>query len=351
MVIEEDPTPIVTFIVPAYNAIDAIGRALASLTAQTRGNWEAVVVDDGSTDGTGAEADRIAALDRRVRVVHQANSGVSSARNAAIREARGDYLAFLDADDAVDSCFVEKLASLVDEKGPDVFALAYRAEPRGNTFSYGGYDGLAGEFLIRALASKYATFPCWMFAISRQLVVDCGLMFTEGRRTGEDQEFILKALCVAEGCRSVEPDDVFYVYQTSSETSAMGRNLEGQFDYPKAMKSVLGYFEEHEGNMDADTARHVEGLLADRFVGGCGYAAEMALGNGAADADVIAWIGDAMAGSDWIVDRAHGYLRRENRAFLRLWQRNRRLVLGYVRARAAAYRLGRSVKAFMRGGR
>ncbi len=336
-------TPLVSFVVPAFNAAATIAGTLESLLAQTRGDWEAVVVDDGSSDDTASVAERISAADARVRVVRQKNGGVSCARNTAIKAAQGRYLAFLDADDAVEPSFVEKLGELT-AADPDVVALAYRALPRGNTFGYGSFDGGAAEFLIRALSSKYATFPCWLFAVSRKLVSEQRIEFVEGRRTGEDQEFILKALCSASSCCSASADDIFYVYQTGSETSAMGRNLEGQFDYPRAMLEVLDYFKVRRCCLDANRAEWIEGLLIDRFVGACAYAAEMALANGASDKDALAWIGDVLEESDCRSELSNSYLRKENRRFLAYWFKCKNLLPCAIRARMRFLSMGRFVK-------
>lgn len=334
--------PLVTFVVPAYNAHAMLPGALESLSAQTRGDWEAVVVDDGSNDDTYEVAEGFAFADARFRVFKQANAGVSCARNAAIRAARGEYLAFLDADDTVEPDFVEKLVVLASGSAPDVLALAYRALPRGNAFGYGSFDGTAADFLIRALSDKYATFPCWMFAVSRRLAIGNGIEFVSGRRTGEDQEFVLKALCAAKTCRSARADEIFYVYRTASESSAMSRNLEGQFDYPKAMLGVLEYFGRYKNLLDSDNALLIEGLLVDRFIGACHYATEMALANGAADEDVLVWIGKVLDGSG--VGFGCGQLKAGNRMFFQIWLKARRFLPCYVRARSGVYRAGSAFK-------
>ena len=351
MLREENGSLRVSFVIPSFNAADAIAGALESVVAQTCGDWEAVVVDDGSSDGTYEVAEGFATADARFRVVKQANAGVSCARNTAIRVARGEYLAFLDADDSVEPDFVEKLSVLVSGCAPDVLALAYRAVPRGNTFGYGVFDGSAAEFLIRALSDKYATFPCWMFAISRRFIAEHEIAFTEGRRTGEDQEFVLKALCAAETCRSAAANEIFYLYRTASETSAMGRNLEGQFDYPKAMLGVLGYFKGRKNRLTSDEAREIESLLADRFVGACHYAAEMALANGAADEDVLVWVEEVLEEAGGGAELDCGQLKPGNRMFLGIWLKAPRFLPRYVRARTGAYRMGRGFKRALSGKR
>ncbi|WP_310460625.1 glycosyltransferase family A protein [Sphaerotilus sp.] len=86
----------VTIILPTYNRIDVIGRAIASIILQTHQDWELLVVDDGSSDGT---IERLEGLDPRIRFIRQANQGVAAARNTGLSASRGRYIAFMDSDD------------------------------------------------------------------------------------------------------------------------------------------------------------------------------------------------------------------------------------------------------------
>ncbi len=101
--------PLISVIVPVYNIEECLERCVGSLTAQTYGNLEILLVDDGSTDKSGALCDALAARDNRIRVFHKENGGSSSARNLGIREARGQYLGFVDSDDYVDPDMYECL--------------------------------------------------------------------------------------------------------------------------------------------------------------------------------------------------------------------------------------------------
>jgi glycosyltransferase involved in cell wall biosynthesis len=94
----------VSIVMPTYNRADTILRAVASVRAQTWGDWELLVVDDGSTDDT---RERLAGLDPRIRVFSQEHQGVAHARNRALREARGDLMAFADSDDALSPLHLE----------------------------------------------------------------------------------------------------------------------------------------------------------------------------------------------------------------------------------------------------
>ena len=122
--------PLVSVIIPVYNGEDYILRAAESVLRQPcAGRIELLLVDDGSTDGSGAICDRIASggAAAAVRVFHQENGGVSAARNLGIREARGAYLGFLDADDWwLPSFFDEELAQILEE-GFDVLQFSYQA--------------------------------------------------------------------------------------------------------------------------------------------------------------------------------------------------------------------------------
>ena len=99
----------VSIVIPAYNAAETLDDALASVHAQSVRTWEAVVVDDGSTDDTARVAERWAARDGRIRLVRQPNSGPSAARNSGIRAASYGWLVFLDADDWLAPDFLKRM--------------------------------------------------------------------------------------------------------------------------------------------------------------------------------------------------------------------------------------------------
>lgn len=95
----EGSLPLVSVVLPAYNAAPLIARTLKSILSQTYCHLEVLVVDDGSTDETAAIVQAVAAGDRRVKLLHQPNAGVAAARNLAIRQAQGEFIAPIDADD------------------------------------------------------------------------------------------------------------------------------------------------------------------------------------------------------------------------------------------------------------
>lgn len=100
---------LISIIVPIYNTEEYLLRCVNSLRAQVYSRLEIILVDDGSTDGSGELCDRLASEDARIRVLHKENGGSSSARNLGISVAKGEYIGFVDSDDYVDADMYEKL--------------------------------------------------------------------------------------------------------------------------------------------------------------------------------------------------------------------------------------------------
>jgi len=106
---------LVTVIVPAYNAGDTIERCVDSITGQTYRDLQIIIVDDGSKDDTGGICGSLAENDPRIEMIHQENGGVSAARNAGLQRARGEWIAWADADDYVSPYYIEDMLAAVRE--------------------------------------------------------------------------------------------------------------------------------------------------------------------------------------------------------------------------------------------
>ena len=124
---------LLSIIIPVYNIEDCLERCVDSVRSQTWQNLEIILVNDGSTDRSGELCDRFAAEDPRVRVFHKANGGSSSARNLGIRNAKGDYLGFVDSDDWVEPEMYEKLLkAALEYDAPIVSASRDEIDEQGN---------------------------------------------------------------------------------------------------------------------------------------------------------------------------------------------------------------------------
>ena len=116
---------IITVIVPVYKVEDYLDRCVKSIVSQTYKNLDIILVDDGSPDGSPQICDSWAEKDSRIRVIHKANGGVSSARNAGLNAAIGKYVGFVDGDDCVLPDMFEKLISAVQNDGTQLAACGY----------------------------------------------------------------------------------------------------------------------------------------------------------------------------------------------------------------------------------
>lgn len=118
--------PKVSIIVPVYNVEAYLHRCIDSILAQTFTDWELLLIDDGSPDRSGEICDEYAQKDKRIRVFHKNNGGVSSARNLGLNNACGDWTTFVDSDDFLDRTSLSKMFSLTNHYDSDLFCFKFR---------------------------------------------------------------------------------------------------------------------------------------------------------------------------------------------------------------------------------
>lgn len=123
--------PAISIIVPVYNMDMYLRECLDSIKAQTFTNWECILVDDGSSDSSPDICDGYAAADPRFIVIHKENGGLSSARNEALKRAKGELIGFVDADDWIEPEMYARLYELIKNYDADIAQVGYRTEYRG----------------------------------------------------------------------------------------------------------------------------------------------------------------------------------------------------------------------------
>lgn len=116
---------LISVIVPVYNVENFLPRCIESILAQTFSNFELILVDDGSPDNCPQLCDRYAEHDKRIRVIHKANGGLSDARNAGLEIARGELIAFVDSDDVVAAQYLEFLYRAIKQNNCDIAVCSY----------------------------------------------------------------------------------------------------------------------------------------------------------------------------------------------------------------------------------
>ena len=115
----------ISVIIPVYNVEKYIIECVNSVIAQTYSPFEIILVDDGSTDKSGEICDKFQENNSNIIVLHKNNGGLSSARNAGINIARGEYVTYVDADDVISPCFIERLVDIVEDNNVDVSVGAF----------------------------------------------------------------------------------------------------------------------------------------------------------------------------------------------------------------------------------
>jgi len=203
--------PLVSVVVPMFNAALTVQRALASIQAQTYGNWEAIFVDDASTDGG---TDLIAAArDRRCRVIRlEVNVGPAKARNLGISAAQGELVAFLDADD---EWLPEKLARQVAPFAADPKLALVVADMRVRTVSGGEGSSVyarqapvsGGEAWRTLLASSFVATSA---AVTRRDLLERLDGFDPGLVTGEDQDLFIRLALAGRVCALPETLAIYH---------------------------------------------------------------------------------------------------------------------------------------------
>lgn len=211
----------VSIITPVFNGAHVLGDAVKSIISQTLEDWEWIIVNDGSSDGTVALLD---SLDNpRIHVVHRANAGASAARNAGLDRARGDYVTFLDADDVLPPDALKLRCSLLDAL-PDVDIVHGGVQVTSGGVPLRRYhpDLDKGPLLTRLARLEEGVFfnPNYML---RREKID-GRRFPVGVSHCEDLIFFLTLAHDADLCYAAVPD-VVYEYRIQPK-SAMS-NLDG----------------------------------------------------------------------------------------------------------------------------
>jgi glycosyltransferase involved in cell wall biosynthesis len=219
---------LVSVIIPAFNAETDIRQALNSVLAQTYQEIEVIVVDDGSSDGTSAIVEKFVRRDARFQLVKQTNAGVGAARNAAIRAARGKYIAPLDADDVWFPEKLEKQVASMEQSGDDtglVYCWSTLTDKHGESVdnsSTSTFEGRLRHVLVLLNVLGNASVPLFRAAALKRV----GLYLTRAEQGGaqgcEDWDLALR---VAEVFRvRVVPE---YLVAYRQNDSSMSVNAEG----------------------------------------------------------------------------------------------------------------------------
>lgn len=207
--------PKISVIVPVYKVEDLLGRCVNSILDQTFSDFELILVDDGSPDRSGDICDEYARRDSRIRVLHQKNGGVSTARNNGLQAAKGTYITFIDSDDRVLPDYLEHMLRELELCGADLLITGFlRCVPSGDT-AVGTIDALVcsdaasdyGIVMAQALEEGLLN-PCWGKLYRADVIRS--LVFPREICWGEDTVFVLKCLRACKKIRFLPQHEYLY---------------------------------------------------------------------------------------------------------------------------------------------
>ncbi len=222
---------LISIIVPVYNTEKQLRKCIDSILNQTFNEFELILVNDGSTDRSGIICDEYLSLDNRIKVIHQDNYGVSSARNAGLRVSRGDYFCFIDGDDWIESDFLEDGMRTLAKETCDMFLAGYFYDFNESSSKVAINDTIIGQSsclnekeYIELLRNNYIASSCGIIYSKSKLVEQ----FKLGIHFGEDLQFVFDYLKTNPQIYASKESYYHYVYNSDSAVRTIGiKKIEG----------------------------------------------------------------------------------------------------------------------------
>lgn len=248
----------VSVIVPVYNIERYIERCIHSILNQSYTEFEIIIVDDGSTDDSGAKCDHLSKIDDRIRVIHQENKGLSAARNRGMREARGEYICFVDGDDAVSAAYLDILIRQIEQGHSEIAACA-RTDVYDDILPYDAaeYDYSVITFnkdkaLEHLIKNDMLHSTVWDKVFKREVIED--IVFREGK-LHEDEFFTWKVL---QNCHRISVVSAPLYYYAHREGSIMETFSKGRLDVLEARYERHAFVVQNYPRLVAQSKRSIE---------------------------------------------------------------------------------------------
>lgn len=226
---------LISVIVPVYNVESYLEKCIESIQNQSYKSLEIILVNDGSTDSSGDICDKYAACDKRIRVIHQKNGGISSARNTGLEVANGDYIAFVDSDDYIDFKMYEDLLNILKEYNLDIIDCGSFRDKNG--MITGGCNDGQIEIYEKDDALRLAMHDgftsVWNKLYKRDIVIS--IRFPEGRKF---EDSAISYLYIANANRIGHINRSYYYYRLN-----LNSITQTSFDPKSRWDFVLGYEE------------------------------------------------------------------------------------------------------------
>ena len=232
----------VSIIVPIYNIEGYIRECIDSILAQTYPDFELILVDDGSPDNCGRICDEYAEKDVRIKVIHKENGGLTSARNAGLSVAKGDWIMHVDGDDWIEPDMIESLIEAAKATEADlVFSDFIKYGPNAGNNQLPSWNSDKIDSMSRYIA--YVMTTIWGSIAKRSLYIDHSLKSPEGISYCEDFHLIVRLCHFAKKIVNVHRPFYHYRYRPTSIMSNMSRKTES--DEQWVYQDTIRFFKEH----------------------------------------------------------------------------------------------------------
>lgn len=259
----------ISVIIPVYNTCGELSKCLESVCNQTYKDLEIICVDDGSTDGSGIILDGFAEKDKRVIVIHQKNKGESNARNEGLKRSTGNYIAFVDCDDWIDSKMYEDMISVMKNEDLDMVAVSWYKELENQSLEI--YNELpileqafGQEQLLNYIYKRdsYRGFAyMWNKLYRREVLFDDEdkiILFDESLKLGGDVLYLAQLVLNVKKAKYI--NNSYYHYRQRESSGCHTRDLYKIKDWLVAYKMVIELFRKR--NISIDLCDYVRRFMA-----------------------------------------------------------------------------------------
>ncbi len=236
----------ISIICPIYNAEHYLSSCIESIISQTYQNFELILINDGSKDGSGKICDNYSQKDYRIKVIHKSNEGVSIARNIGLQLSKGEFIIFIDADDAFTSPYALEIIIKAEKYNhSDIIQYQETSKlPKNKNINIQSVKFETTTIDNFSLHHNYNTV--WGFLFKSNIIKENKLSFTQGIKYGEDQEFISIYLLYCSQITIIKEKLYFY---RITQGSAMGKGASIQnFDTFKRIIRYEQYYQLHKCN-------------------------------------------------------------------------------------------------------
>lgn len=254
---------LISIIIPVYNVEDYLEEAVISVCNQTYKKLEIILVDDGSTDNSSKICDELSLNDCRIKVIHKNNGGLSSARNAGLEIATGDYIGFVDSDDyIVQDMFENLLNAFKQDKNVGITSgqvykyINGRISPYNKKWEHNDINIIQPNEFARQMLLTYSNFTCWSKLYRRDIIQN--IHFREGRNN-EDSYFMfdLSKEIEINNIYTIEIPYYVYYYRIRENSICNSTKTPLEIDIIKNFSDFRNYYEDINNKLSEEINQYI----------------------------------------------------------------------------------------------